>query len=167
MTVAARGWTDRRRAPFVPSGTVADTRVDALPADPERVRAREEDIDATEAVTGGSDNGTAIGVKEPTGAALTPLAVPMSVGAGRRSACNGLIAAGELLVFAALPCDLCRLSSWVRAAAGDRAVARDVPGGPARRAGRGADFVAGQLGMADPSQVKRYTEREKTRFDHQ
>jgi TnpA family transposase len=28
-------------------------------------------------------------------------------------------------------------------------------------------FVAGQLGMADPSQVKRYTEREKTRFDHQ
>ena len=29
------------------------------------------------------------------------------------------------------------------------------------------DFVAGQLGMADPSQVKRYTEREKTRFDHQ
>jgi Domain of unknown function (DUF4158) len=29
------------------------------------------------------------------------------------------------------------------------------------------DFIAGQLGMADPSQVKRYTEREKTRFDHQ
>ena len=30
------------------------------------------------------------------------------------------------------------------------------------------DFVAGQqLGMADPSKVKRYTEREHTRFDHQ
>lgn len=28
-------------------------------------------------------------------------------------------------------------------------------------------FVAGQLGLADPSQVKRYTEREKTRFEHQ
>jgi Domain of unknown function (DUF4158) len=28
------------------------------------------------------------------------------------------------------------------------------------------DFIAGQLGMTDPSQVKRYTEREKTRFDH-
>ncbi len=28
-------------------------------------------------------------------------------------------------------------------------------------------FVAGQLGVADPSQVKRYTERTKTRFDHQ
>jgi TnpA family transposase len=29
------------------------------------------------------------------------------------------------------------------------------------------DFVADQVGLADPSQVKRYTEREKTRFDHQ
>ena len=29
------------------------------------------------------------------------------------------------------------------------------------------DFVAGQLEMADPSQVKRYTERAKTRFEHQ
>ena len=29
------------------------------------------------------------------------------------------------------------------------------------------DFVAGQLGVTDPSQVKRYTERAKTRFDHQ
>ncbi|GAA0838322.1 Tn3-like element Tn3 family transposase [Streptosporangium amethystogenes subsp. fukuiense] len=29
------------------------------------------------------------------------------------------------------------------------------------------DFVAEQLGIADPSQVKRYTERIKTRFDHQ
>jgi TnpA family transposase/tellurite resistance protein len=29
------------------------------------------------------------------------------------------------------------------------------------------DFVAGQLGVADPSQVKRYAERTKTRFDHQ
>ena len=29
------------------------------------------------------------------------------------------------------------------------------------------DFVAGQLGVADPSQVKKYTERTKTRFDHQ
>jgi TnpA family transposase len=29
------------------------------------------------------------------------------------------------------------------------------------------EFIAGQLGMAGPSQVKRYTEREKTRFDHQ
>src|SRR5487761_1355256 len=29
-----------------------------------------------------------------------------------------------------------------------------------------ADFVAGQLGIEDPSCVKRYTEREKTRFDH-
>jgi TnpA family transposase len=28
------------------------------------------------------------------------------------------------------------------------------------------DFVAGQLGIDDPSCVKRYTEREKTRFDH-
>ena len=28
------------------------------------------------------------------------------------------------------------------------------------------DFVAGQLGTDDPSCVKRYTEREKTRFDH-
>lgn len=28
------------------------------------------------------------------------------------------------------------------------------------------DFVAGQLDIADPSQVKRYTERERTRFDH-
>ena len=29
------------------------------------------------------------------------------------------------------------------------------------------DFVAGQLEVADPSQVKRYTERAKTRFEHQ
>lgn len=29
------------------------------------------------------------------------------------------------------------------------------------------DFVAEQLGIADASQVKRYTERTKTRFDHQ
>ncbi len=29
------------------------------------------------------------------------------------------------------------------------------------------DFVAEQLGVADPSQVKKYTERTKTRFDHQ
>ena len=29
------------------------------------------------------------------------------------------------------------------------------------------DFVAGQLEMADPSQVKRYTERAKTQFEHQ
>jgi hypothetical protein len=37
----------------------------------------------------------------------------------------------------------------------------DVPGGV-------LDFVAGQqLGMADPSKVKRYTEWEHTRFDHQ
>ncbi|MGH3200219.1 MAG: Tn3 family transposase, partial [Streptosporangiaceae bacterium] len=37
----------------------------------------------------------------------------------------------------------------------------DVPGGV-------LDFVAGQqLGMADPSAVKRYTEREHTRFEHQ
>ena len=37
----------------------------------------------------------------------------------------------------------------------------DVPGGV-------LDFVAGQqLGMADPSKVKRYIEREHTRFDHQ
>ena len=28
------------------------------------------------------------------------------------------------------------------------------------------DFVAGQLGIADPSCVKRYTDRNKTRFDH-
>ena len=28
------------------------------------------------------------------------------------------------------------------------------------------DFVAGQLAVADLSQVKRYTERTKTRFDH-
>jgi TnpA family transposase len=36
----------------------------------------------------------------------------------------------------------------------------DVPGAV-------LDFVAGQLGVADPSQVKQYTERTKTRFDHQ
>ena len=30
-----------------------------------------------------------------------------------------------------------------------------------------ADFVAAQLEVADPSQVKRYTGRTKTRFDHQ
>jgi len=29
------------------------------------------------------------------------------------------------------------------------------------------EFVAGQLGLADPSRVKRYTERDKTRFEHQ
>ncbi len=29
------------------------------------------------------------------------------------------------------------------------------------------DFVAEQLGIADPSQVKKYTKRTKTRFDHQ
>lgn len=29
------------------------------------------------------------------------------------------------------------------------------------------DFVAGQLGIADPSCVKRYTERAKTKLDHQ
>ena len=28
------------------------------------------------------------------------------------------------------------------------------------------DFVVGQLGIEDPSCVKRYTERDKTRFDH-
>ena len=28
------------------------------------------------------------------------------------------------------------------------------------------EFVAGQLGLADPSRVKRYTERDKTRFEH-
>jgi hypothetical protein len=28
------------------------------------------------------------------------------------------------------------------------------------------DFVAGQLGIADPSCVKRYADRDKTRFDH-
>jgi hypothetical protein len=58
-----------------------------------------------------SDNGTMVGVKEPTGAALTPLAVPMSPGAGHGSACNGLIASGELVAFAALRCGPCRLSS--------------------------------------------------------
>jgi TnpA family transposase len=36
----------------------------------------------------------------------------------------------------------------------------DVPGAV-------LDFVAGQLEVTDPSQVKRYTERAKTRFDHQ
>jgi len=36
----------------------------------------------------------------------------------------------------------------------------DVPGAV-------LDFVAGQLGISDPSQVKKYTERAKTRFDHQ
>ena len=35
----------------------------------------------------------------------------------------------------------------------------DVPGAV-------LDFVVGQLGVADLSQVKRYTERSKTRFDH-
>jgi TnpA family transposase len=29
------------------------------------------------------------------------------------------------------------------------------------------DFVSQQLGVADPSQVKRYTERAKTKLDHQ
>ena len=55
----------------------------------------------------------------------------------------------------------------VRAAAGDGAVCSglfledplDVPAVV-------VDFVAGQLGIADPSCVKRYTERDKTRFDH-
>lgn len=28
------------------------------------------------------------------------------------------------------------------------------------------DYVAGQLGIADPSCVKRYTERRTTRFEH-
>ena len=36
----------------------------------------------------------------------------------------------------------------------------DVPGAV-------LDFVALQVGVADPSQVKQYTERTKTRFDHQ
>jgi hypothetical protein len=36
----------------------------------------------------------------------------------------------------------------------------DVPGAV-------LDFVAWQLGVADPSPVKQYTERTKTRFDHQ
>jgi len=36
-----------------------------------------------------SDNGTMVGVKEPNRASLTPLAVPMSLGAGHGSACNG------------------------------------------------------------------------------
>ena len=36
----------------------------------------------------------------------------------------------------------------------------DVPGAV-------LEFVAEQLGVADPSQVKRYTERAKTQFDHQ
>jgi hypothetical protein len=29
------------------------------------------------------------------------------------------------------------------------------------------DYVAAQLGVADPSCVKRYTERDKTRLEHQ
>ena len=36
----------------------------------------------------------------------------------------------------------------------------DVPGAV-------LDFVAGQLGVSDPSQVKKYAERAKIRFDHQ
>ena len=40
-------------------------------------------------------------------------------------------------------------------------------GDPLDVPGEVLDFIAGQLGMADPSRVKRYTEREKTRFDHQ
>ena len=40
-------------------------------------------------------------------------------------------------------------------------------GDPLDVPGEVLDFIAGQLDMADPSQVKRYTEREKTRFDHQ
>jgi hypothetical protein len=40
-------------------------------------------------------------------------------------------------------------------------------GDPLDVPGEVLDFIAGQLGVADPSQVKRYTEREKTRFDHQ
>jgi hypothetical protein len=41
-----------------------------------------------------------------------------------------------------------------RAAAGDGPVARDVLGGSAGGAGAVLDFVAGQLGMSDPSQVR-------------
>jgi hypothetical protein len=48
-----------------------------------------------------SDNGTMVGVKwlalrSQSERRLTPLAVPMSLGAGHGSACNGLIAVGEL-----------------------------------------------------------------------
>jgi Domain of unknown function (DUF4158) len=40
-------------------------------------------------------------------------------------------------------------------------------GDPLNVPGEVLDFIAGQLGVAGSSQVKRYTEREKTRFDHQ
>jgi hypothetical protein len=43
-----------------------------------------------------SDNGTVVVVKEPRGAVLTPLAVPMSLAAGRQNSCNGLSAVGDL-----------------------------------------------------------------------
>jgi hypothetical protein len=39
--------------------------------------------------------------------------------------------------------------------------------GPLDVPGEVLDFVAGQLEMADPSRVKRYTERAKTRSEHQ
>jgi hypothetical protein len=53
---------------------------------------------------GSSDNGTMVGVKEPREAVLAPLAVPMSLGAADGSACNALVAVGELAVIAALRC---------------------------------------------------------------
>ena len=43
-----------------------------------------------------SDNGTVVVVKEPRGAVLTPLAVPMSLAAGRQNSCNSLNAVGDL-----------------------------------------------------------------------
>jgi len=49
-----------------------------------------------EAVRPLSDNGAVVVVKEPRGAVLTPLAVPMSLAAGRRDSCNGLSAVGDL-----------------------------------------------------------------------
>lgn len=55
----------------------------------------------------------------------------------------------------------------VRPAAGDSAAVRGVVlGGPLDVPAEVVDFVAGQLGIEDPSCVKRYTERDKTRFDH-
>jgi len=50
----------------------------------------------TEQEKGLSDNGTVVVVKEPRGAVLTPLAVPMSLAAGRQNSCNGLSAVGDL-----------------------------------------------------------------------
>lgn len=53
------------------------------------------------------------------------------------------------------------------AAAGDGALAGTFLEDPLDAPAAVVDFVAAQLEVANPSQVKRYTRRTKTRFDHQ